>query len=125
MARSFFLLCSPTVLKLRQRGLVLAVQEGDAFAVECIAHRLQMHQVGAAADLDVALDRRGLESIEQPRRIGVGNEPVPLAADDRDRRLHTAWIISQLAVPGAQDVDERAGRNLDPSRLAAAALAVA
>src|SRR5262249_12861092 len=40
------------------RRFVAAAQERDALIVKRMAHRLEMHQMGRAADLDVALARR-------------------------------------------------------------------
>ena len=81
--------------------------------------------MGGAADLDVALDRRGLEGVKQPARILVRDHAVPFATDERDRRLHQRGIVTEIAVPGVNDVVERAGRNLDPDRIATAAARIA
>ena len=63
-----------------------------------------MHQVSSPADLDIAFDRRGSKSVEKPSGVLVANESIPLAANDRDGRLHQCRIIGELAVPGVQNV---------------------
>src|SRR5437868_15299275 len=70
-----------------------------------------MHQVRASADLDVALIGRGSESIEQPAGVLIRDEPVPLAANDSDRRLHLRWIAGKLPAPSVYNVNERACRD--------------
>jgi hypothetical protein len=40
------------------RRFVVTLEERDALAVERVAHRFGMHEMRAAADLDVTLDRR-------------------------------------------------------------------
>src|SRR5215470_11447153 len=102
----------------RYRRLVAALQEGDALAIKRKAHGFKMHQMGAAADLDVALDGRGGERVEQPARIRVGDEAIPVAADECDRRRHPGGIVRQLAMPRREDVGDRAGRDPDAGRVA-------
>ena len=77
------------------------------------------------ADLDVALYRRLGERVEQPARIVIPHQPVPFAADDRDRRADLRRVIGELAVPGLDDLAERAERRLDPGGIARAALGIA
>src|ERR1700733_14535354 len=72
-------------------------QESLSFAIKCIAASLEMHEVRAVADLQVALVRGVLQSIEQPARIGIGHEMVPGAADDRNRRSNGCRIICEMA----------------------------
>ena len=93
---------------------VIAHQEGDTLAVERVAHRLEMHQMRGPADLDVALDGRSGEGVEQPSCVLVANEPIPFAANDRDRRLYQGRIVGEIAVPGVQNVSERTGRSFHP-----------
>ena len=57
---------------------VVAAQEVDAFAPQRRAHRFEMHQMGAAADLDVALDRRLRERVEQPARVIIAGSARPI-----------------------------------------------
>lgn len=88
-------------------------------------HRLEMHQVRAAADLDVALVGRGGERVEQPACVGIGDKPVPGAADDRDRGAHRARIVGKIAMPGGENVGEWTGRDLDAGRIASSRRGVA
>src|SRR5260370_19198965 len=76
---------------------IVAPQEADTFAPKRRAHGFEMHQVGAAADLDVALCRRLRERIEQPTGVVIQHQPVPFAADDRDRRADLRRIVGELA----------------------------
>src|SRR5262249_52939410 len=110
---------------LRHRRAVAAEQEADALTVERVAHRLEMHQMGCAANLDVALDRRRREGIEQPTRVLVRDHAIPFAANDCDRRVNKGRIVGELAVPGMDDVVERPGRNLDADRVVPAAVRIA
>jgi hypothetical protein len=92
--------CSPCrMLSGGDRCDIVALQEADTLAPQRQPHRFQMHQVGAAADLDVALDRRMREGVEQPARVLIRYQPVPFAPDDRDRRAQLRRIVGELAVP--------------------------
>src|SRR5262249_44735464 len=77
-----------------------------------------MHQVRGAPDLDVTLQRRLREGVDQPPRVGVADQPVPLAANDRDRYAHLCWIVRELPVPRLDDIAERPERYLDAGRIA-------
>src|SRR5512132_1792519 len=112
-------------VELPHRGFVIARQEGDALAVEGVAHRFEMHQVRGPADLDVALDGRSGESVEQPSRALVANETVPFAAKDRDRRLDQSRGVGEIAVPGVQNVGEWAGRSFHPGRISIPTVGIA
>src|SRR4051812_219298 len=80
-----------------------------------------MHQMGAAADLDVAFAGRLREGVEQPMGVVIQHQPVPCAANDRNRRTDLSRVIGKLAVPGLDDLAERAERRFDTSRVARAA----
>src|SRR6185437_13851696 len=103
--------------RLRRRRPVAAQQEGAGLAMEGGAHDLEMHEMRGAVDLDVALDRRGLEGIEQPACILVRHEAVPFPPDHRDGRLHQTGVVGERAVPGALDVADWAGGDLDARRV--------
>jgi len=81
-----------------------------------------MHQVSSPADLDIAFDRRGSKSVEQPSSVLIAAESIPFAANDRDRRLHECRIIGELAVLGVQNVGERPGRNFHSGRFSTSTL---
>src|SRR5665647_2001068 len=109
----------------RRRRDVAAEQEIDAFLPKCRPHRFQMHQMGATANLDVTLFRRLSKGIEQPFRVVVQHQPVPLTTDDGDRRADQRRIIGQMAVPRLDDLAERTERGLGARGIARAALRVA
>src|SRR5690348_15989604 len=71
-------------------------EEGDALLMQCMTPGFEMHQMRAAAELDVALLRRGGEGGEEGARILVRHEPVPFAAQQSDRRAHEGGIIGEL-----------------------------
>src|SRR5262249_28160283 len=81
--------------------------------------------MGRATDLDIALDRRRREGIEQPARVLVGDHAVPFATNDRDRRLNERRIVGELAMPGMDDVVKRPGRDLHADRIVPAAVRIA
>src|SRR6516162_7007007 len=84
-----------------------------------------MHQMSAAADFDVAFDRGLAEGIKQPARILVRHQPIPLAADDRSGHTYLSGIVAKLAVPGPNDLAERAERRFNARRITRAALRIA
>src|SRR5882757_9531991 len=102
-------------------GDIVAVQEVDTFAPKRLAHGFEMHQMGAAADLDIAFAGRLSEGVEQPARVVIRHQPVPFAADNRNRRTDLRRIVGELAVPGLDDLAERTERRLDPKRIAGTA----
>src|SRR5215471_11249226 len=83
-----------------------------------------MHEMRAAADLDVALVRRRGEGVEQPARVRIGAVGVPFAADDRDWRADETWLVGEFAGPGVENVLKRAARHLDGGGRAAAAVRI-
>src|SRR2546430_15941113 len=93
-------------------GTVAAGEESLRLAVERIAVLLEMHEMRRTRDLHVAPQPRCLEGIEQPARIDIAAQAVPLAADDRDGGLHEAGVVGERAGPGVEDVLERPARRL-------------
>jgi hypothetical protein len=79
----------------------------------------------AAADFDVAFDGRSGKGIEQPTRVVVRHQPIPFAADDCDRTADSTGVIAEPAMPGLDDIAERAKRRLHACRRTCTALGIA
>src|SRR6201989_1931976 len=86
---------------------------------------LQMHQMPAAAELDVALQRRTAYRTKQPFRILIRAQAVPLTAQNRDRRADQRRVIGERPRPGFADLLQWPGRHLHRWRVACPALRVA
>lgn len=84
-----------------------------------------MHEMRGAPDLDVASHGRTRERIDEPARIAIGDEGIPLAANDLNRRWNASRIVGQAAMPGRHDIGERSRRNLHAARFSRAAFRVA
>ena len=67
-----------------KRGKSGAVQEIDAFPPKRRAHRFEVHQMGATANLDVALYGRLRERVEEPprRERKVACDPMSCSSDE-------------------------------------------
>jgi hypothetical protein len=63
----------------------VAKEKIDAFLPERSAHRFEMHQMRSAANFDVPLRRCLREGVEEPLRVIVEHQAIPLSADDGDR----------------------------------------
>jgi hypothetical protein len=101
------------------------VEEGDAFLPESEAHHFQMHQMGAAFYLDIALHSRLGECVEQPIGVIIRDQSVPLSADDRNWRPDQRRVAGKVAVPSSDDLAEGAKRRLDARGIARSALRIA
>src|ERR1700677_3844784 len=84
-----------------------------------------MHQMRSATNLDVTFDRGGFEGIEQPARVLVRDDAVPLASDQGDRCLHQSRVVTKLTVPRTQDVVEGPRRDFDSCRIPNSAAIIA
>src|ERR1700761_245908 len=84
-----------------------------------------MHQMGTAADLDIALDRRLSKGVEEPACVVIQHQAIPFAPDDGDRRTDQGRVVGQPPMPRLDDLAEWTERNLDAHWIAQAAFRIA
>jgi hypothetical protein len=66
--------------------------------------QMQMQPMVTAGDLDFALIAASGQGIEEPLRIGMGGDTVPLAAHDQGRLPDPAAVDECFTGPQAGDV---------------------